>query len=74
MPTNLEIDDVTGIFLSPTLTVLKDYGNQMPVIRSGDADAIISMIDGGMSVNRYFNNMQHNKKMDGISCIICICV
>ena len=33
------------------LTVLKDYNNQMPVIRSGDADAIINMIDGGMSVN-----------------------
>ena len=31
--------------------MLKDYNNQMPVIRSGDADAIINMIDGGMSVN-----------------------
>ena len=32
-------------------TVLTDYNNQMPVIRSGDGDAIIKLIDGGMSVN-----------------------
>jgi len=37
--------------INTKIEVLKDYNNQMPVIRSGDADAIINMIDGGMSVN-----------------------
>ena len=36
---------------SLTCTELQDYPNQIPVIRSGDADAIIELIDDGMSVN-----------------------
>merc|ERR1711884_300996 len=42
---------VASAMINTKIEVLKDYNNQMPVIRSGDADAIINMIDGGMSVN-----------------------
>jgi len=42
---------VASAMINSKIEVLKDYNNQMPVIRSGDADAIINLIDGGMSVN-----------------------